>query len=85
LEYIVIGLLVVIIGLLWFKNPNKMESVVSKTVIARIEKDKEKIAKGVIDKLPKESISNIPEDVLVTGVTTTVDLALEVIEEGLKE
>lgn len=85
MEYIVIGLLVVIIGILFFKNPNKMQKTVTDSVLKRVKDNRELIAEGVYEKLPKEAKEDLPEALVKAGVQEAVDVAIEVIEEGMKQ
>lgn len=84
MEYIVIGLLVVVIGLLWFKEPTKMKNAVTDSVLNGIRNNHQAIVDGIYDKLPEDTKGQVSEKVLKSGVSQTLDLALEVIEEGLK-
>jgi hypothetical protein len=84
MEYIVIGLLVVIVGLLWFKNPSKMKNTVTDSVLKRIKDNREEISEGVYQKLPSEAKKDLPESAVRAGVEQLIDTAIEVIEEGIK-
>lgn len=84
MEYIVIGLLVIVIGLLWFKDPSKMKNIVTDSVLEQIKTNQKSIADGVYAKLPEEAKKDLPEATVKAGIENMVGLAVEVIEEGLK-
>jgi hypothetical protein len=84
MEYIVIGLLIVIIGLLWFKQPDKMKNVFTESVITRVEKNKGQIARGVYNKLPSELKEDLPEGLVKASVEEVIEVSIEVIKDGLR-
>jgi pyruvate/oxaloacetate carboxyltransferase len=84
MEYIVIGLLVIVVCLLWYKQPSKMTNIVATSVLTTIKSNRDLIVLGAYDKLPADVKDKLPEEVVKSIVEQVIDRAVEAIEEGVK-
>lgn len=84
MEYIVIGLLAVIICVLWVKNPSKIQLIVTDKLLERIKNNRESIVEGAYKKLPAELKEDLPEAVIKSLLEEVIDSSVDVIKEGLE-
>lgn len=85
MEYIVIVLLVGIIALMWFKQPNKMTNTILDAVVKNIRDSEAELVMGVYNKLPAKIKGNTDSKVIADVVAYVVDLACDIIESSLKK
>lgn len=84
MEYIVIGLLLLLVGVIWFKSPNKLVDVLTNSVLARIKVEKKELAEGVYDKLPEDIKKDLPREVVVGITEEVIDYAVQTIKDEIK-
>jgi len=84
MEYIVIGLMTVIIIILGVKNPNDTANTIISKVVESVVANKDKIATGIYEKLPKEAKDNLTEEQLKAVTDVLTNITIEVIEDNLK-
>lgn len=80
MEYVIILLLVALVAILYFKQPNKVQGVLSKVIINGLREKEAEIVQGLYNRLPDEVRKSVDSKLIAEIVGLTIGVAIDVLE-----
>ncbi|ALA47877.1 hypothetical protein ABE137_11980 [Brevibacillus laterosporus] len=80
MEYVIILLLVALVALLYFKQPNKVQAILSKAIINRLREKEAEIVQELYNKLPDEIRKKVDSKLIAEIVGLTIGVAIDILE-----
>jgi hypothetical protein len=81
MEYIIILLLVVIVGVIAFKNPNRFYGHITKIALDQLKNRKVEVVVTTYQKLPADIKKKVDQKTYVAIVGYVIDVASQIIEK----
>lgn len=85
MEYIVILLLLSVIVILAFRQPNKIKEIVINSTIEEIKKNEAEIVNGVYNRLPESLREKVDSKTVAELVSFALNVGLDIVESELKK
>lgn len=85
MEYIVILLLLSVIVILAFRQPNKIKEIVINSTIEEIKKNEAEIVNGVYSRLPESLREKVDSKTVAELVSFALNVGLDIVESELKK
>jgi hypothetical protein len=85
MEYIILLLLVVIVGILFFKNPSQLQNKLIDATVKELRDREADIVLGAYNKLPKEIKDKVDSKMYAEIISFGLNVTLEIIEDELKQ
>ena len=85
MEYVVILLLLVVIGVLAFRQPNRVKDIIITSTMKELKDKESEIVQGVYDRLPPSIKEKVDYKIVADLTSFVLNVGLDIVESELKK